>query len=707
MTVACLKTGSKFAHDGGVWTVVALCGDRATIEDRRGGGTRSVTIAHLLSAPGSRLLDAPITPSRPAVGPMLANLTDAQRRELDERAAHVLEVTTGYRSGDPSEALPGEPLEPYRPGQPKMDRYRAKAAELGIGMRTIRRWVTAFEEDREAGLIDGRHQRTSDPLRGIDPRWLDELTRVLEEHVGASRPSAQLLLDRVDARVTPEHGADAVPKRWKAQRALTEVARGTNALVGSTKGKRSIANRPATPYGKLVATRPGEYLLLDTTTLDVFAMDSVTLRWVRLELTIALDLCSRSVVALRLSPVSTKSVDASLVLYEAISPGSTARTSGGILPYPGIPTRVFVAPHDDEPVRGLPGVAPETVVIDHGKIYVSAHLRSVCARLGISIQPARPYQPTDKAAVERVFRTIREDLLAALPGYKGPDVYSRGEHPEDLAYYFIDELEQILREWVAERYHRRPHRGLVHPDVPGLVLCPDDAFEMGVARAGRMLVPARADLAYDFLRVEWRTIQHYGVELHGLRYDGDALNDYRNRKSSFTGPNAGKWPLRSDPDDVSRVFFQDPKTNEWHALAWAHHSEIGVPFSAEALAYARRLARETQRFPDDRRALAELLERWDAGLTRNPTERRMALRLSQQRNDRLMAAGDGETASVIDLASVRGVTKRTAARTANDETYEEPAAELLGDDDDPGELDAVPSDEVDENYYDDAFGSFS
>ena len=230
---------------------------------------------------------------------------------------------------------------------------------------------------------------------------------------------------------------------------------------------------------------------------------------------------------------------------------------------------------------------------------------------------------------------------------------------------------------------------------------------MGVARAGRMLVPARADLAYDFLRVEWRTIQHYGVELHGLRYDGDALNDYRNRKSSFTGPNAGKWPLRSDPDDVSRVFFQDPKTNEWHALAWAHHSEIGVPFSAEALAYARRLARETQRFPDDRRALAELLERWDAGLTRNPTERRMALRLSQQRNDRLMAAGDGETASVIDLASVRGVTKRTAARTANDETYEEPAAELLGDDDDPGELDAVPSDEVDENYYDDAFGSFS
>jgi hypothetical protein len=63
-----------------------------------------------------------------------------------------------------------------------------------------------------------------------------------------------------------------IPKRWKAKRAVGELARGTNALVGSTNGKRSIANRPSAPYGRLVATRPGEYLLLDTTTLDGFAM---------------------------------------------------------------------------------------------------------------------------------------------------------------------------------------------------------------------------------------------------------------------------------------------------------------------------------------------------------------------------------------------------------------------------------------------------
>jgi hypothetical protein len=240
--------------------------------------------------------------------------------------------------------------------------------------------------------------------------------------------------------------------------------------------------------------------------------------------------------------------------------------------------------------------------------------------------------------------------------------------------------------------------------MPGLDLSPNDAFELGVARAGRMLVPARADLVYDFLPVAWRTIQNYGVELNGLRYDGPGVSPYRNRTSDITGLHAGKWPVRFDPDDVRRVFFQDPGSHEWHTLWWEHHSEIAVPFSAETLVYARRLARRTDRFPDDRRALGELLERWDAGLTRNPTERRMALRLAQQREDRLRAAGEENGATVTDLASVRAVAKRSGAVEVNEPP---PTGELLGDDDDPAELDAVADDELDSGYYGEAFGSFS
>jgi hypothetical protein len=76
------------------------------------------------------------------------------------------------------------------------------------------------------------------------------------------------------------------------------------------------------------------------------------------------------------------------------------------------------------------------------------------------------------------------------------------------------------------------------PEVPGLEVSPLEMFAHGIARAGYLQVPARADLALDFLATEWRTIQHYGVEIGGLRYDGLALSPCRNRTSPYAGRHA-------------------------------------------------------------------------------------------------------------------------------------------------------------------------
>jgi hypothetical protein len=106
-----------------------------------------------------------------------------------------------------------------------------------------------------------------------------------------------------------------------------------------------------------------------------------------------------------------------------------------------------------------------------GRIYLSEHRMSACARLGISVRSARVYQATDKGPLERWFRTLDEQLLAALPGYKGPDVYRRGKEAEQEAFYFLSELEAIIRQWTAN-YHRQPHAGLCVPEVPGLEISP-------------------------------------------------------------------------------------------------------------------------------------------------------------------------------------------------------------------------------------------
>jgi hypothetical protein len=216
-------------------------------------------------------------------------------------------------------------------------------------------------------------------------------------------------------------------------------------------------------------------------------------------------------------------------------------------------------------------------------------------------------------------------------------------------------------------------------------------LEHGAARAGRLKIPAHAGMVFDFLPVAWRTIQHYGVEVGGLRYNGPALTRYRNRTSPFTGTHAGKWPVRYDTDDVSKVYFQDPDGNDWHELAW-EHAEVtgGVPFSAESLAYARRLALAQGRYGDERQALAELLDRWDSGLVRHPAERRMAVRASQQRSARL-AAAQGTAAEVAALPAVAAL----AAAGQEEHVRVVPG----GDDDTPGELDAG-----DDDFYADAFG---
>ncbi|MEU2716316.1 Mu transposase C-terminal domain-containing protein [Streptomyces sp. NPDC007205] len=289
-----------------------------------------------------------------------------------------------------------------------------------------------------------------------------------------------------------------------------------------------------------------------------------------------------------------------------------------------------------------------------------------------------------------------------------------------MSYFFLDELEAIIREWITQIYHRRHHRGLAIPEVPGLKLSPLEMFEHGVTRAGPLRIPARPHLALEFLEEERTTIQHYGVEINGLRYNGDALNAYRNRPSSHRGVNAGKWPIAVDRGDITKVYFQDPTTRQWHTLVWEHAAALNGPVSREALVYARRIAAKTHRFPDTKRALVELLERWGAGLTADRAERRMAVRLSQERL-RMVDDEDappGEREEVTQLPSVRRLAALSIppgdSSEGRPERHAVPPTEaaLGGDDDEDGECTAdFPGDEEggalveEEDYYADVWKS--
>ena len=457
---------------------------------------REQTVESLSAGPKPLWLDR----SAAGAASMLLNLiTPAEQQALSAYAEHMREVLTGYRHGSQALALPGEPREAYDRTSRRRRLY-AKAAELGCSEPKVRRHVDAFALHDVAGLVRGELLHVSAPLVRCDPVFLRAVLIELDEHVHASTVGQQVLYARVLRRVRASHGQDGVdrcPRKTQAYTVLNLLGKPRGFFGGvSAKTRMSIANSPQGTYGALRATRPGEYVLLDTTVLDVFAMDRATNTWVRLELTVAIDLFSRSIIAMRLTPYSTKARDVAGLLYDCARPKWARERwhDRSKWNYFGLPKHVVVDAReltdaDGLVIAGVPLIAPECLVIDHGKIYVSELVRSVCRRLGISIQPARPYTPTDKAVVERWFLTLRTGLLQCLKGYKGPDVFSRGKDAEAGAFYFVDELEEILWEWVATIHQTRPHKGLVLPDAPDKPLTPNEMYLLGVERAGFVGIP--------------------------------------------------------------------------------------------------------------------------------------------------------------------------------------------------------------------------
>ena len=623
-----VRVGNRVWLDGQGWDVCELTG--SSVRLRGHDSIRTVSLSMLADA----LIDPPATAADPVPAGtweipavVLAGLTRAQQAQLSAKLAALRRV-----------------LEPGPDdNRTIIQRYEAEATALGVSRRTLQRLGSKLLDAGPAGLVDGRLM--AEDRRSIDPRWDEACREVLDTSVNASNPTRQWVISRANQAFLTAVPDGRVPSPAVAYRRLAELDKGRYTF-GPAKQRRSVAKRPTGVLGRLRADRPGQYVLMDSYRLDVFAMEPVTLRWVNTELTVAMDLFGRCITGLRLRPVAAQSPDVASVLFQTVTPQTWGWQQGSPQgPYGGLPDGIVLADPG--------GVLPDTIVVDHGKIYLSEHTRSVCERLGISIQPAIPDKPTDKPALERFFRTLRQSLLEQLPGYKGPDVWSRGKDVESDAFYYVGELEQLIREWVGRVYHHTAHDGLVDPLEPRLRLSPAEMFARGVAAAGRIRLPARQDLIYDFLEVEWRTIQHYGVEIDGRRYDGPGLNDYRGVRSPYGGAHPGKWPLMVDRDDVRAVRFRDPATRTWHELEWEHAPGIDAPFSADAARYTRTVATRTGRHVDPQQAVADLLADWTAGEVTSRRDRNVAIRLASQRATN--AGSEGAVVEERDRVSVPAV----------------------------------------------------
>ena len=132
-----------------------------------------------------------------------------------------------------------------------------------------------------------------------------------------------------------------------------------------------------------------------------------------------------------------------------------------------------------------------------------------------------------------------------------------------------------------------------------------------------------------------------------MTYDSPALDPYRQQRCPLAAFE-GKWPIRVDPRDLGRVWFQDPRDERFHELRWRYAREVERPFGGSALSYVKRLLVESgmQRPSEEEIAtgLARLLhELSDEDLFRDRRARREAVRqavIAEQR--RALNPGSGE-----------------------------------------------------------------
>ncbi|WP_316959746.1 DDE-type integrase/transposase/recombinase [Streptomyces sp. TRM68367] len=303
---------------------------------------------------------------------------------------HILEVLHGLPPDAPEGTKPRPEFDPKR--HSLAQRERAKAAELTaaghqVSASGIKQRRQRYQRDGLVGLADGRSAKQMQAFGQVDPVVVEAMRQAIAETADASSRSIGFTLWRTQQILSDrkETAEVELPSQATLYRLFEKLAVGTHA-TGSARTRRSVGARPSGPFGEVPASAPGELMQIDSTPMDVLVRldDSVA---EKVELTAMVDIATRSITAAVLRP-STKAADASALLARSVT--------------------------------------PETIVCDHGSVFISHAFRSSCRYLGINLQPATRRRRPTRARSRRpwlrghVVRSVRRGIHRLDDGPPGP-----------------------------------------------------------------------------------------------------------------------------------------------------------------------------------------------------------------------------------------------------------------------------------------------
>jgi putative transposase len=195
---------------------------------------------------------------------------------------------------------------------------------------------------------------------------------------------------------------------------------------------------------------------------------------------------------------------------------------------------------------------PDLVATDNGMDLHADAVESLCADLGVEILYCPSGEPQLKAAIERLMRTIAEDLFHKLPGTTFASPKERGDYDsEKNAAIDLEDLTHIITKWIVDVYNHTQHRGLGG-------LTPAQAWADG-SKSRHIELPAYpAQLDVIIGNQASRKVFHYGIEIDNLRYNSPLLQ-------AIVARNGGPISVEAKiyEHDVSFVNVLDPHVHEY------------------------------------------------------------------------------------------------------------------------------------------------
>ena len=552
-------------------------------------------------------------------------------------------------------------------GMKRMQAYEHVAENVNrrlgtdYGTSKVIRQRRALEQLGVSGLLDRRRFGLADmPGRAYDERLVDAVLTVQAGQTRKSTGTKTRVIWLVRRELDERHGEGVVPMPSRATmyRLLDELEAGKHTF-GSARTRRTTANQPDHMHGTRSGVRPGEQVLIDTTPMEILV--DFEGEPIRPDLTLLLCEASRSVLAGIVS-VSTKSIDLVVVLARALVPYS--KRPDGVRANRRLVSEVWIG--DDELMAerfeamrdAQPYIFPESITTDRGASYVSRHFSDACATLGISLTVNAEYTPTQKAKIERMFRTVKDQFTQYAIGFLGQSPDMRGDEviPTDRL-LTLEQMQELFEDWVAVTWQNRPHKALRDPRNPRFKLSPNQMVTAYREIAPELDVPLTADKYIALLPTEWRGIHHYGVDIDLRIYDSTQLTGLRRKKSPHKS-HEGKWPFHVDPYNPMTVWLE--LGDEFVPLSWRSPYN-GAPMADEIWRIARAQAAARGKNEPSTDDLNEVMRRFmntgNKPLTRREKKRAIANRADPLAITNRIAAdrADGErptTAPEDDAAAV-------------------------------------------------------